>query len=330
MSLASVKSFTSGSLAGESWSELLSRGEDGLGWLPGSIGVQTSMPTEGLNPRTELLSKSLVAKAKETSEEYRLSKREEDLRAFHGLWSNMSFRRPRGMDVLSERAKAARKPQEPLADGFVKRGPTGLTAAEIAKKTPNLQTLDNEFFVLTDRLIEADSMHFVSVLGGQVLYKEKDPVENAYILLSGSVQQYSGDHEFLRSMGWHPHVEHTEEDEKKRLTKQASTRSHISVEDQDEDDDENDPKSLSTLTEYVRKTGKRPDDPRQRPGELWNTFSLTEIPEFAAGSAHWRGTALSARTGRGGWAVFEVVKYSLVKSCWFSNFNDESDSQSDF
>ena len=196
MSLASVKSFTSGSLAGESWSELLSRGEDGLGWLPGSIGPGPTgptgpTPTEGLNPRTELLSKSLVAKAKESCEEYRFSKREEDLRAFHGLWSNVSFRRPRGMDVLSERAKALRKPQEPLADGFVKRGPTGLTAAEIAKKTPSLQTLDNEFFVLTDRLIEADSMHFVSVLGGQVLYQEKDPVENAYILLSGSVQQYS-------------------------------------------------------------------------------------------------------------------------------------------
>eukprot|EP00913_Durusdinium_trenchii_P001236 g1139.t1 len=36
-------------------------------------------------------------------EEYRLSKREDDLRAFNGLWSAMSFRRPRGMDVLSER-----------------------------------------------------------------------------------------------------------------------------------------------------------------------------------------------------------------------------------
>ena len=312
MSLASVKSFTSGSLAGESWSELLSRGEDGLGWLPGSIGPGPTgptgpTPTEGLNPRTELLSKSLVAKAKESCEEYRFSKREEDLRAFHGLWSNMSFRRPRGMDVLSERAKAVRKPQEPLADGFVKRGPTGLTAAEIAKKTPSLQTLDNEFFVLTDRLIEADSMHFVSVLGGQVLYQEKDPVENAYILLSGSVQQYSGDHEFLRSMGWHPHVEHTEEDEKKRLTRQPSTRSHISVEDQDPEDDDYDPKSFSTLTEYVRKTGKRPDDTRQRHGNFgWDAFSLTvaEIHwNLVAGSAHWRGTALSVRTGDGQWRL---------------------------
>lgn len=320
VSLASVKSFTSGSLAGESWSELLSRGEDGypMGWLPGSIGptgptgLAGPTPTEGLNPRTELLSKSLVAKAKESCEEYRFSKREEDLRAFHGLWSNMSFRRPRGMDVLSERAKAARKPQEPLADGFVKRGPTGLTAAEIAKKTPSLQTLDNEFFVLTDRLIEADSMHFVSVLGGQVLYQEKDPVENAYILLSGSVQQYSGDHEFLRSMGWHPHVEHTEEDEKKRLTRQPSTRSHISVEDQDPEDDDYDPKSFSTLTEYVRKTGKRPDDTRQRfrtleghsafcqessYGNLYNTANADAIVGEGAlkGEKAWRSTALCVK-----------------------------------
>ena len=46
-----------------------------------------------------------------------------------------------------------------------------------------------EHFTLLTRLIEADAMHFVSLMGGQVLFREKDPVENAYIILSGSVQQ---------------------------------------------------------------------------------------------------------------------------------------------
>lgn len=46
-----------------------------------------------------------------------------------------------------------------------------------------------EHFTLITRLIEADAMHFVSVIGGQLLFREKDPVENAYIVLSGSVQQ---------------------------------------------------------------------------------------------------------------------------------------------
>ena len=54
------------------------------------------------------------------------------------------FRRPRGMDILSDRARAARKPVEQLADGFVVRGPTGQTAYEIAKQTPLLQTLDGD------------------------------------------------------------------------------------------------------------------------------------------------------------------------------------------
>ena len=54
------------------------------------------------------------------------------------------FRRPRGMDILSDRARAARKPPEALADGFVVRGPTGQTAYEIATQTPLLQTLDSD------------------------------------------------------------------------------------------------------------------------------------------------------------------------------------------
>ena len=54
------------------------------------------------------------------------------------------FRRPRGMDILSDRARAARKAPEQVADGFVVRGPSGQTAFEIAKQTPLLQTLESD------------------------------------------------------------------------------------------------------------------------------------------------------------------------------------------
>lgn len=270
VSLASVKSFTSGSLAADSWSELLSKGfeNDGLGGLGPAI-------PEPLNPKTEIKSRSLVTKVAETCDEYRLRKREDDLRAFHGICSNMSFRRPRGMDILSDRARATRKPPEPLADGFVVRGPTGQTASEIATQTPLLQTLDSEHFTLITRLIEAEAMHFVSVIGGQLLFREKDPVENAYIVLSGSVQQYSEDHNFLRSMGWHPH-EQTEEDEKLRLNRQASSRSQLgdvaSAMDCLEDEEEVNPKDFLTLTEYVRKKGMPDLQQRFRTLEGHSTF----------------------------------------------------------
>lgn len=272
VSLASVKSFTSGSLAADSWSELLSKGWAENEGLTGAL-----RELEPFNPKTEILSKSLVTKVAETCDEYRLRKREDDLRAFQGLWSNMSFRRPRGMDILSDRARAARKAPEPLADGFVVRGPSGQTAFEIAKQTPLLQTLDSEHFTLLTRLIEADAMHFVSLIGGQVLFREKDPVENAYIILSGSVQQYSEDHSFLRSMGWHPH-EQTEEDEKLRLNRQASSRSQLADVAMDEDlEEEVNPKDFPTLTEYVRKKGGTPDlQQRFRTLEGYSTFRQDE------------------------------------------------------
>ena len=44
-----------------------------------------------LNPKTEIKSRSLVTKVAETCDEYRLRKREDDLRAFHGICSNMSL-----------------------------------------------------------------------------------------------------------------------------------------------------------------------------------------------------------------------------------------------
>ena len=135
----------------------------------------------------------------------------------------------------------------------------GQTAYEIAKQTPVLQALDAEHLTLINRLIEADAMHFVSVVGGQVLYREKDPVENAYIVLSGSVQQYSTDHGFLRSMGWHPHEQTEEEDKSVRLMRDPSRF--------DEEAEVN-PKELPTLTEYVRKEGSLPEDRLQRWG-LW-------------------------------------------------------------
>ena len=63
-----------------------------------------------------------------------------------------------------------------------------LTGPQAPQVAVNLHRL-GEHFTLITRLIEADAMHFVSVTGGQVLFREKDPVENAYIVLSGSVQQ---------------------------------------------------------------------------------------------------------------------------------------------
>lgn len=69
-------------------------------------------------------------------------------------------------------------------------------------------------------------------------------------------------------MGWHPH-EQTEEDEKLRLNRQASSRSQLgdvaSAMDCLEDEEEVNPKDFLTLTEYVRKKGM--PDLQQRLGE---------------------------------------------------------------
>lgn len=294
VSLASVKSFTSGSLAADSWSELLYRG----------VEEPWRVNSEPLNPRTDFLSKSLVSKTRASCEEYRLSKREDDLRAFNGLWSAMSFRRPRGMDVLSERARVARKPAPPVADGFVQQGPTSQTPFEIAQQSSVLQKLDNEHFTLIKRIVEADALHFVSAVAGQVLYREQDPVENAYILLSGSVQQFSRDMEFLRSMGWHPHVEHSESTEDKRLARQASSRQFGTPR------DEYNPREFPTLTEHVRRKRTRDVDRQSRfrtleghsvfcqdssHGNLFNTATATGalVGEPALiGEKVWRHTAL--------------------------------------
>lgn len=87
-------------------------------------------------------------------------------------------------------------------------------------------------------------------------------------------RQYSEDHNFLRSMGWHPH-EQTEEDEKLRLNRQASSRSQLGdvasardcLEDE-EDEEEVNPKDFLTLTEYVRKKGM-PDLQQRRTESGW-------------------------------------------------------------
>lgn len=66
-------------------------------------------------------------------------------------------------------------------------------------------------------------------------------------------------------MGWHPH-EQTEEDEKLRLNRQASSRSQLAdvAMDEDLEEEEVNPKDFPTLTEYVRKKGGTPDLQQRR------------------------------------------------------------------
>ena len=57
----------------------------------------------------------------------------ESLSPVQGLWSSMSFRRPRGVDVIHAAAVAARKPRPQPARGFTERGGPGPAAA---RRTP--------------------------------------------------------------------------------------------------------------------------------------------------------------------------------------------------
>lgn len=103
-------------------------------------------------------------------------------------------------------------------------------------------------------------------------------------------------------MGWHPH-EQTEEDEKLRLNRQASSRSQLgdvaSAMDclEDEEEEEVNPKDFLTLTEYVRKKGM-PDLQQRRTfgvaGRVvgWSpcnqTWKIHENPSIYGGFSHYR------------------------------------------
>ena len=172
------------------------------------------------------------------------------MKALQGLWSSMSFRRPRGMDVLHSRARELRRVVPVTAEGFLETGPTRQTPYEIAAQCPVLRRMEQELVTLTRRLVEADGLHFCSCKAGQVLYREQDEVENGYILLTGSVQQFSKEHEFLRSQGW----QRVEEEEKKG---RHASRYRESPRDED-------PKQFVTLTEHVRKGGDLDDYEKRR------------------------------------------------------------------
>lgn len=196
------------------------------------------------------------------------------MKALQGLWSAMSFRRPRGMDVLHERARRLRRVLPATAEGFLETGPTQQTPYDIALQCPVLQKMEEELVTLSMRLVEADCLHFCSCAAGQVLYREKDPVENGYILLSGSVQQFSKEHEFLRSQGWHRELD--QDLEEKKLMARHASRYRESPRDED-------PKHFVTLTEHVRKGGDLDDYEKRRHSRLLQKLATPKQVPFSRG-----------------------------------------------
>ena len=244
-SLASVKSFTTGYLASDSWNEL---------FAPGSV---QSEPQPEPNERTDLIAKGMVSKAAVSCSDYRLLKREDDIRALTGLWSTISFRRPRGMDIISEHARSTRKPPAIVADGFLSKGPNGQTPYQIALEVPLLQKLEHQNAGFIKLLVEADSLSYVSALAGQVLYREGDPACCSYVQLSGSVQMYSCDRDFLKQSGWHPMDTDASPSSPTKLAK-ASTRPMLPT-----PRTEHDPSRYPTLKEYVHMARDEESTPRQ-------------------------------------------------------------------
>ncbi|CAJ1374583.1 unnamed protein product, partial [Effrenium voratum] len=253
-SVASVRSVMSS--GGADWSD----------WpRDGVIGPLT--PMEPINHRTDWRANAMVSKVRKSCTEYKGAKREDNLQAFQGLWSSMSFRRPRGVDVIHAAAVAARKPRPQPARGFTERGGPGPAAArrtpyDIAKECPFLQKLEDQLQGFVQMLVEEDGLSFLSEVAGQVLYREKDMLFNAYILLAGSVQQFSNDYDFLNSVGWRGHAEQTDKAEEerperpKRLHRQPTMRSTQRTAEQH--------LSMPTLTEHVRQVGRREEDQEMR------------------------------------------------------------------
>ena len=211
------------------------------------------------NERTDLIASGVVTKAGVSCSDYRLLKREDDVRAFSGLWSTISFRRPRGMDVICDQARAARKPPQRVADGFLSKGPNGQTPYQIAMDVPLLQKLEQQNSGFTQLLVESGSLSFVSAVAGQVLYREGDPACCSYVQLSGSVQLYSFNREFLKGSGWHP-MEADDEKSPSRL-KKTTSRNAIGTPRADYE-----PSKYPSLSEYVLYKARRDEESSPRLG----------------------------------------------------------------
>jgi len=302
-SLASVKSFTTGYLASDSWNDLF------------AADFRPAQAEPEPNERTEKIACGIVSKVLVSCSDYRLLKREDDVRAFTGLWSTISFRRPRGMDIICEQARSARKPPVRVAEGFLSKGRSGQTPYEIALGVSLLQKLEGQNAGFIKLLVESGSLSFVTTVAGQVLYREGDPACCSYVQLSGSVQMYSRDRDFLKGAGWHP-METTDDDKgSSKLQKQATRGLGTPRTDYD-------PSRYPTLQEYVQKASRDEEAealPRFRTVEGHSTFSKDSSYGELYDTHHAPGTLLgeSALVGK------ELWQHSArcIKDCEFLAIN---------
>mmetsp|Transcript_8027 Transcript_8027/g.18710 ORF Transcript_8027/g.18710 Transcript_8027/m.18710 type:complete len:902 (+) Transcript_8027:29-2734(+) len=293
--LASVKSFASGCLPSDSWNDL---------FAPDSWSM-TALTQPEHNDRTDAIAHGLVSRARTSCSEYRIFKREDDVRAFHGLWSTMSFRRPRGMDVICEQARVARKPPARIASGFVSKGPSGQTAHDIVKDVPLIKQIEEQTPGFANLLAEMDALSFVSTLAGQVLYREADPVRCAYVLCSGSVHFLSFDREFLRKSGWHP-VDHGD-DSASKLKKSTSSLAAMTPR------DDYDPADFLPLAEYAQKARRGQDHTRFRTLEGYSTFNK----DSSYGESYSSSTAVGSLIGEPALVGKDVWQHTAkcIKDC---------------
>ena len=150
---------------------------------------------------------------------------------------------------MCDQARCARKPPARVADGFLSKGPTGQTPYQIALEVPLLQKLEQQNAGFIKMLVEAESLSFVSAVAGQILYREHDPAHCSYVQLSGSVQLYSADRDFLKGSGWHP-IEITDDDKStNKLTKKSGSRHGLCTPRTDYD-----ASKYPTLSEYMQKS----------------------------------------------------------------------------
>ena len=153
------------------------------------------------------------------------------------------------MDIICEQARSARKPPVRVAEGFLSKGRSGQTPYEIALGVSLLQKLEGQNAGFIKLLVESGSLSFVTTVAGQVLYREGDPACCSYVQLSGSVQMYSRDRDFLKGAGWHP-METTDDDKgSSKLQKQATRGLGTPRTDYD-------PSRYPTLQEYVQKASR--------------------------------------------------------------------------
>jgi len=250
-SLGSVQSFAS-----DSWSELQMWPQETLNpWA-----LEHPEPSE--DPRTHFAARTSLDKLQKACVEFYKNKREEEPRSIFGIRTLLSFRRPRGLDIIGNRARFMTEREGASRDVRLfnmeeERAPDGRTKREVLEGCPFFQQMEAQHQGLIKQLV--DVSHFSCECQGQLVYREDDPAQNCYIITDGLVHLHTNNQQVLQGDRAGP------PEERRRLSRSGFTpRGSYN------------PESYSTLTEAKASRARSTEKHRARryrTAEGHSTFS---------------------------------------------------------